>query len=207
MKCSYCDKEVGFKEWFIYNYMHKDCLKRSKDNITKRHKYVEYERWVNFSINVTVKPKDVSKVEKLMKPYADKLGWYLSTHEDIELYASDKKRFEEDVKEIRQAIENNPKKLTMVNKALRRYTHPEEFIWVGIIPAKKDMYVSAEELSDKLEIIKQCVHKIKSFEEDYASKLEPKMYCEWWGVKQGLPCKALMIMHMRPGASMIYHLM
>ena len=31
MKCKKCNKEVGLVEWFIYNYMHKYCLKKIKE--------------------------------------------------------------------------------------------------------------------------------------------------------------------------------
>jgi hypothetical protein len=40
MKCPKCNKEIGFIEWFIYNYQCKDCLNKNKSE-TKKKKHKE----------------------------------------------------------------------------------------------------------------------------------------------------------------------
>jgi hypothetical protein len=54
MKCSICNKNVPFVEWFIYNYSHKKCLNKNKkvDNKVKKENIHSLLRVLSFIISI-----------------------------------------------------------------------------------------------------------------------------------------------------------
>ena len=47
MQCQKCKKEVPFLEWFIYNYKHKKCLQKERDEQKKKKDKREKEESLN----------------------------------------------------------------------------------------------------------------------------------------------------------------
>lgn len=48
MKCQICEKETNFLEWFIFNYCHRECLKKEKEKHKKvKEKINEPKFWLH----------------------------------------------------------------------------------------------------------------------------------------------------------------